>query len=207
MTTEEQIQEWCNTLPGWCTYEKAKRLYDLVAQTALDFKNDSLITVELGVFGGRSLFPMALAHFQANDGLAFGFDTWDNVAPISDENSPVNNEWWAKVAISDVRAQCYASLEQFGLVDYCGLFTMKTVAGAEKFLDKSVTLIHQDSSHNFTTISEELKAWAPKLAVGGFWVTDDNDWPETQKGYALLPEYGLELLENYGSWQVWRKFE
>lgn len=206
MNAEKQIRQWCDTLPGWCTFEKAMRLYQLAFDAITEIPHPYHVSLELGVFGGRSLFPIALAHKHAMRGCAIGIDTWDNVAPLSDENNKANNEWWATVPIGEVREQCYRDRDHFKLMDRCRLFTVRTTDPDMVFLVQGkLILIHQDSSHNFSTIKAELDAWASHLAPGGYWVTDDNDWPETKEGYALLPEYGLELFEDHVSWQIWRK--
>lgn len=202
---KEQAIRLTQECPGWCTEEKASRLYDLVIETYHKFPHTTLMTVELGVFGGRSLFAMAFAHKYMNEGFVFGIDTWDNVTPLEGTNAPENNEWWSTVPMDEIFNSCHDDRQIFELDECCSLIKQKSYMAADGFRDNSITLLHQDSNHNVETITLELERWSPKIRTGGFWVTDDNDWPETKEGYAKLPEFGFELIEDLGMWQIWRK--
>src|SRR5687767_2357489 len=88
-------------LEGWCTEEKMKRLYKLVMETKPEF------IVELGVWAGRSLFPMALALKEIGEkGKAFGYDAWSNKVATEGTNNPEDDEWWAQVPM-DYILNCF----------------------------------------------------------------------------------------------------
>ena len=201
---QEQI-DYLLTRDGWCSEEKMKRLFALVLQTAEEFKGQSILSVELGVFGGRSLLPMALAHQQLQSGYAVGIDAWDNVVPLEGTNTQINNDWWAKVPIKDVYNGFIESARVLGTGDYCRHLIGKTEDFINQFEENSITLLHQDSSHNIETITRELQLYSPKMRTGGYWVVDDTDWEEAKAGYASLPQFGFTLIEDYGNWQIWRK--
>jgi len=184
---------------GWCEEPKAQRIYDLVKET------DSKITVEMGVFYGKSLFSLALAHKDKGSGFAIGIDPWSKNACVEGTNSPANNEWWSGLNFWAIFQNCLHDIEQLGLSDFCNIIRMKSQSVGLLMRDNSVDIIHQDSNHNIETITAELELWTPKLKVGGYWIADDTGWVETQEGYAKLPEYGLELVENHTTWQIWRK--
>jgi predicted O-methyltransferase YrrM len=63
-------------LPGWCTKEKAYTLASLVIGTR------PAVIVEVGVFGGRSFLPMALALKELGKGMAIGIDPWSPAASV-----------------------------------------------------------------------------------------------------------------------------
>ena len=84
-----KLKSLVKSLPGWCTPEKAQRLFDLVIES------NSQITCELGVFGGRSFIPLALAHKQKGTGFALGIDAWKKEASLEGTNSLENNEYWS----------------------------------------------------------------------------------------------------------------
>lgn len=192
--------------PGWCTPEKQQELHNLVLKTYNEFEGIEIKSVELGVFGGKSLFPIALAHKELNAGKALGIDTWDNEAPLEGTNSPENNHWWANLDIAGIETTCRKNLIALELQKHCLLKKARTTDEAfTKIADDSVTLIHQDSAHNREVIIKELLFWAPKLKVGGYWVADDTDWVEAQEGYSTLSLFGFELVEDYGKWAVYQK--
>lgn len=54
--------------PGMCSYPKGHKLIDLIKTRNIK------LSVEIGVYGGRALFSMALGHKTFTDGLAIGID-------------------------------------------------------------------------------------------------------------------------------------
>jgi len=73
--------------------------------------------------------------------------------------------------------------------------------------DNVLDIIHQDSNHSSEVIIQELDLWVPKLKKFGYWVVDDCHWGESKEGYSKLPEYGLEMVEDFTQWQIWRKIK
>jgi hypothetical protein len=186
-------------LLGWCTVEKAKRLFDLIKES------DSQFSVELGVFGGRSLIPMALAHKDKRSGFIIGFDAWTLKVAGAGIDEPAHIDYWNNVNFKDVYNKCQEGIARNGVEDFCDTVRMVSQKAAPLFADNSIDLLHQDSNHDSETILQEIKLWSPKVKVGGYWVADDVDWKEAVEGYSHLKEYGFELLENHTTWQIWKK--
>lgn len=193
------VKNIVESLAGWCTAEKAGIISDLVKTS------DSQLTVELGVFGGRSLIPMALAHKQKGTGFCIGIDSWKKDTSLHGTNDPANDEYWSNVDFPSVYRSVQQAIELHSLQDYCDTLRISSQAAAKLFNDSVIDILHQDSAHNVETITEELELWIPKLKVGGYWIADDTDWKEAKGGYNKLPEYGLELIEDHEKWQIWRK--
>ncbi len=196
-----ELEQAVSQMEGWCTPEKAQVLYNLVK------KIDSVLTVELGVFGGRSLVPMAMAHKEKSSGIAIGIDPWKKEACLQGTNDPKNNEWWANLDLKAIYLSCQYHIEKNGLEGFCETLRMTSKSASFLFRENSIDIIHQDSNHNTETITSELELWIPKLKIGGYWVADDVDWPEALDGYSKLPGYGLELFEDYHTWQIWKKIK
>lgn len=201
MLTEKHIA-YLTTRNGWATPEKMTRLYDLATEVSTDKRP---CIVELGVFAGRSLFPMALAFKDAGRGLVYGVETWDNITPLEGENSKENDEWWGRVNMDFIKAEFFKSVNFLALGNYVEAIKAKTYDAAVRFDDGTISIIHQDSAHNEEVITKELDAWSSKVRIGGYWVTDDDDWKETETGYAKLPSYGFEKIEDYGKWSIYKK--
>lgn len=187
-------------IDGWCSPEKAARIYELGLQVR------PFISVELGVFAGRSLIALALAHRQNNYGFALGFDAYKSSVCAEGSNAEANNKWWnEKVDLIKIYHGCIDAIEKYGISDYCSIVKLKSQTASLLFPDERIDIIHQDSNHNTETILKELELWIPKLKKGGYWIADDTDWIESQEGYSKLPEYGLTLVENHIKWQIWQK--
>ncbi|MFA9220244.1 MAG: class I SAM-dependent methyltransferase [Sediminibacterium sp.] len=190
-------------MEGWCTPEKAQRLFNLVIES------DSKISVELGVFGGRSLVPIGLGHKKKGSGFVIGIDAWNNKVCIEGTNDQANNDWWLSLDMKIIYASCQRHIELNELEGFCDTLRIRSTDVAILFPNESIDLLHQDSNHNAETIIAELKLWIPKVKIGGYWIADDTDWKEAKDGYSHLSDFGLELLETYttekGQWQVWKK--
>ena len=187
------------SLPGWCASEKAQRLFDLIVES------NSQITVELGVFGGRSFIPMALAHKQKGTGFALGIDAWRKEVSLEGTNSPENNEYWSKINYTEVYRKCIHAIRVNEVDDFCSLIRMRSQDAGFLIADNVIDILHQDSAHNIETITAELNLWVHKVKIGGYWVADDLLWEEAKKGYAKLPEFGLEMIEDYHEWGIFKK--
>lgn len=198
--SEVVLHNIVNGLAGWCTEIKATRLYKLIKDT------DSKLTIELGVFGGRSFIPMAIAHKEKGSGFVIGIDAWKASVATEGTNSPENDKYWREtVNYKYIYDQCQLAIYSNGLEDFCDTLRMKSQTAGLLMADNIVDVIHQDSGHNTEVITAELEIWIPKLKVGGYWVADDCDWRESQDGYAKLPSFGLELVEDHVKWQIWIK--
>lgn len=198
---------YLKTLPGgdWSTDQKRQKLYELVMQCANEFKGENLLSVELGVFGGISLFSMAHAHKDLKNGFAIGIDTWDNIAPLEGTNSEANNNWWKSLDMNSIHSAFRLAMQKPEWSTHVEYLKGRTDAFMDQFLDNSVTLLHQDSNHNTEIITKELELWTPKIKMGGYLVADDVDWVEAKAGYAQLPNFGFELMEGFTTWQIWKK--
>lgn len=187
------------TLPGWCTQEKAELLYNSVGRI------NSQISIELGVFGGRSLIPMALAHKQKGSGFAIGFDAYKGKVCAEGTNAEANNAWWMRQNMMEIYHNCIEAIEAHELGDFCSVVRMRSQDAGLLIKDNCVDILHQDSNHNWETILAEVILWIPKVKVGGLWIADDVLWTEAKDAYDKLPEYGLELINDFVDWRVYKK--
>lgn len=186
-------------MEGWCSDEKAQALYDLVCTS------DAKLCVEIGVFGGKSLIAMGLACRDKGSGGVIGLDPWNNKACTEGSNSPLNDKWWLSLDLVHIYMGCIKAIQRNGVFEQCNTLKLKSEDAAKLFTDDLCDIIHQDGNHNVESITKELQLWIPKLKVGGYWICDDVDWPEAAGGYAKLPEYGLKIVEDFHTWQIWQK--
>ena len=194
-----KLKSLVKSLPGWCTPEKAQRLFDLVIES------NSQLTCELGVFGGRSFIPIALAHKRKRTGFALGFDAWKKEVSLEVTNSPENNKYWSKINYSEIYRDCISNIQVNEADCFCSLVRMRSQDAGPLMADNVIDILHQDSAHNVETITAELNLWVPKVKIGGYWVADDLLWDEARGGYAKLPEFGLEMIEDHHDWGIFKK--
>lgn len=195
-----------NSLEGWCTPEKAQVLFNLV------LKSDSQVSLELGVFGGRSLIPIGLAHQQKGSGFVLGIDAWNKQASVEGDGASApgtttqeNDAWWSKVDYQAIHTGCQKAIEKYNLAEFCGTVKMRTLSVGLLIMDNSIDLLHQDSNHSEEISCAEVELYFPKMRDGSYWISDDSDWASTQKSMELLQDKGFTLIADYEKYKVFQK--
>ncbi len=193
-------------MEGWCDIEKAADLACWV------YRSKPAIAVELGVFGGKSLIPIACAlRYIAKtlfnkSGVVYGVDPWKVAAAIEGENGKDNDDWWLnKVNLHEIHRLCMEAIWKNSLDDYVGVFRTTGELAASMFRDGSVGFLHQDSNHSELVSCRQVKLWAPKLTPKAHWVLDDIDWPSQGAAIKLIEESGFQRIGGTAKYSVFRR--
>jgi len=94
-----RLKDVATRLPGWCPEEKAVWMADHIVRQG--YKT----ATELGVYAGRSVFPIALA-IAANQGHAvYAVDAWDNAVATSASTSERDDIGWEAVDLVAIKSQ------------------------------------------------------------------------------------------------------
>jgi hypothetical protein len=198
-TLEGSVKNYVSMMEGWSTPEKCWHL----AKTIID--TNAKLTVELGVFGGRGLIAMAMAHRHQNYGIAWGFDPWLWEACVEGKNAPENDEWWKKVDLKSIYKGFVNHVLMHALEEYCYWARLKSQNAVKLFDDDSIDIIHQDSNHSEEISCDEVNRWKNKVKVGGLWFQDDIDWPTTKKAQELIIKSGYERVFTNDKWAVYKR--
>jgi len=202
----QKIKDLCDTIfpsiDGWCAVEKAGVMIDLVEETT-----PSLI-LELGVFAGKSLLPLALASKKMNPSAkVIGIDAWAPQASLEGVNSPANDDWWSKLDYNLIYNRATELMKFHKISDIVELWKMRTVDVADKFQDHSIDILHQDSNHSEEVSCAEVELYWNKVKPGGYWVFDDTNWGTTKKAQELLLSKGYQVfvVQKENLWRVYKK--
>lgn len=200
MTADHYISEYMLGLEGWCTKDKARVLVSMIQK----FK--PRVIVEIGVFGGRSLIPMALAMRELGDGrLCYGIDPWTVEAALEGDVGEEHREWWSqKVKLEEIYQTFMGNVDKLKLGDTLRVMRKRGDQVVRLFPKASVPFIHLDSNHSEQVSCRDVTMWTEKLAPGGIWVMDDTDWPSMGKAVAMVDAMGFDLLVNGGTYRVYR---
>lgn len=183
-------------LPGWCELEKAEQLCELVLE------HRPSIIVETGIFGGRSLIPLAAACKYLNNGIVWGIDPWEVDASIEGTHKPVDFQWWSKLDHEDIYRSFVKGSLEFNLGPYCRWLRMKSDQALRFFDNNSIGLFHQDSNHSEEVSCREIDQWLPKITPSGLWCIDDVQWETNQMAYKRLIKLSNKVLFDNGQWMV-----
>jgi predicted O-methyltransferase YrrM len=196
----DNVPESVFTMNGWCTKEKANYMYDLV----VDAK--SSLTVELGVFAGRSAIPMMLAHKKMGLGKVVAIDPWKVESSITnyDEND-ANREWWGSINHDEIHRLFLQSIKRYDVANYAEVVRAESRDVVSRFEDESIDILHQDGNHTEGISTEEVNLYAPKMRKGGYWVMDDTNWATTGLAQRTILTKGFSLVYDHVDWKVYKK--
>lgn len=72
------------------------------------------------------------------------------------------------------------NMEALHLLDYITPLVMESLEACEKFGDKSIDFLFIDADHRYTPFISDLKAWYPKMKIGGIICGHDCDIKYTE---------------------------
>lgn len=131
----------------------------------------SSVTIELGVWGGRSCIPLALAHREQGHGIVYAVDPWSREASIENQNE-ANAGWWGSVDHESVYRQFMAHLKAQGLEEYVKVIRQRS----DDFTPPDVVdFVHVDANHSDQAI-RDVERYCSKVRAGGFVFADDIKW-------------------------------
>lgn len=184
-------------LTGWCTKSKAAILIDLVMEAKAQ------TVVEIGVWGGRSLVPMAFALKELGHGTAFGIDPWSATAS-AEGMTGVNEEWWTMVDHEAIYQGLVNKIAKFGLKNSVELLRY-TSEKAPPIVD--IDILHIDGNHSDKTSYFDVTKWAPLVRNGGYIVFDDITWGTTTRAVDWLNANCIKVAQYHDDcdWGIWYK--
>ncbi len=160
-------------LEGWCTPRKALWLADLVSNMSGGRIG------EIGVYGGRSLIPMALAARNRPDAMVYAVEPWRNSVAVEQATSPENDQWWREVDLDKIKLGFLTALVDCGLTSLVKIIELPSDEARGAFhamRDYRFDLLHVDGSHAPGQALADVKNWLPLVAPGGILVLDDIGW-------------------------------
>jgi hypothetical protein len=186
----------CNELPhlhGWCTTEKALNFIDLVLEVQPE------VCVDIGTFGGRSLFPVASALKFLGKGIVIGIDPWDKIECLKHfeaTDDPRHIDWWGKIDFNQIYRGFVQMLQKHNLEKYCK--ALKTTSEKASSQIESIDILYIDGNHAEHMVTQDVQLYLPKVRKGGYIWLNDTTWTAMQPAIELLTEGCdvIKLIEN-----------
>jgi predicted O-methyltransferase YrrM len=175
-------------IEGWMDQAKGEVLADLV------ITHRPQIVVEVGVFGGRSLFAQAFALRENGMGIIWGIDPWSLDAALEGDIGEANAKWWTEnINIEDIYLGFIRGVLEFQLTKWVRWVRERAEVAAPLFKDKSVDMCHIDGNHSELCSCRDVMVWHRKLKPGGMLVMDDVQWDSVSRAIQLVQ--GLKYKE------------
>lgn len=184
-------------MEGWCTPEKASILAELI------LARQPRLLVEIGVFGGKSLIPMALCLREIGEGISIGIDPWELDAAIEGDNGPEHNEWWSKnVDLERIHVGFVKKVLELELTKQCRWLRARSERAVCLFDDESIDFLHLDGNHSELASCRDVALWEPKMKENSVWVLDDSNWQTQSKAVEMIKAAGWKTFYDCTTYQV-----
>lgn len=146
----------------WCSVEKINLLMDLTLLTKPS------VSVEVGVFTGSSILPVAATLSYLNSGKVYAVDAWSNDEAILNLNDDdPNKEWWSQVDMTVVH-HCFKNLmEQWSLENFC----IEHCKSSKQIIDaipNQIDFLHLDGNYSEIGSLQDVELYLPKVKKGGY---------------------------------------
>jgi hypothetical protein len=187
-------------IEGWTTQQKAEDLAGLI----IDHK--PMVAVEVGVFGGRSLFAQALAMRENGMGIVWGVDPWTLEAALEGDIGEENRKWWSEnVNLEDIYVGFVKAVLDLQLTKYCRWVRERGEIACKFFTSKSIDLLHLDSNHSEMCSCRDVRLWQSKVKPGGFLIIDDVKWETQSKALDIIKSEGWKTVIDRADYIVFQK--
>jgi len=192
-----RCEQICPRLSEWCPIDKAHTLASLVIALR------PALTIELGVWQGASLVPMALAHQAIGFGRVIAVDAWSAVASVQGQVNPDDAKWWGEVSHERAYQTFLTVLVEEGLSQFVEVVRSTSDEYAPP---DGIGIWHADGNHGEQAI-RDVQKFAPKMASGGIIVMDDLNWSGggVKKACAALESLGWIEYAPLGTGSMWRR--
>jgi predicted O-methyltransferase YrrM len=174
----------CNELPGgWCPVDKQFALAHLIAARRLTR------AVEIGVFQGGSLLPMAAA-MQTTGGIVIGIDPYSSDHAFEHDNAErvaavLGHDWHQRIDWDRLWTRVNGVIAHAGLQPHARLVRKPSIDALDE-VSGLIDLLHVDGNHDASAVAADLAAYIPRVRPGGLIVVDDTGWDTIYPQYDAL---------------------
>ena len=187
------ILEDVKSLQGWCSPQKALLLYSLVRE------HKPAKVVEIGIYGGRSIVPIAAALKDNAAGEVWGIETWSGSAATAYRTGIANDFWWMNIDFTKIKGDFLDFVLRHDLHDTIRVIEAPSDRCGGLF--DRIDMLHIDGNHSMYGAAQDVVNFVSKVPAGGIVVYDDINWPSTAAGLDILRDTCrlLHVVTAFGS--------
>ena len=202
---------------NWQNMELLSEIENLIERIPIDFGGGSPIEksflmshlaatrrtqtyVEIGVYRGRSFFPVATA-MKHHGGKAFGIDPYSkanaNEDDIAQEFAATMQEWLAKTDLDQIYRDVIDLVRELDLESIVEILRMPSEQAASHFQNGNIAIgmLHVDGNHDDRFVRRDVELYLPLVAPDGIVVMDDINWDSVKPAYDKVKERMTVLFE------------
>lgn len=183
---------------GWASLSKAGCLVDYVDEICKHVDNP--VCVEIGVFAGKSVLPMALELKRNKKGIIYAIDPWTNEEATKGYDG-INYDYWNNINLNHALQIFETMISEFDLKDHVEI--IKDTSNNAPLIE-NIDLLHIDGQHTEQAIFD-AKKYAPQIVQNGFCVVDDVEWGEVSQVPELLERMGFVAIHSVDGCVIFKK--
>jgi hypothetical protein len=183
---DKPVHSW-RDIPGWFQWRRHQ-------EEAVAHFPDGSWFVEVGCYLGRSICSLGeVVRDAGRDIRIIGVDTGRGSGPEGQRKIDAHSGAVAHGG-GTFAGTLHRNIIGCGLADTIQLLISDSVGAAALFGDESLSWVHIDARHDYDSVAADIRAWAPKVAPGGWLSGDDYQaewWPGVVDAVGdLLPDAG-----------------
>jgi predicted O-methyltransferase YrrM len=179
---------------GWASITKQIAMASAVVALRPD------ISMEIGVYGGKSFFPMAFAHRAIGRGRVIGIDPWNG--PESAKGQIANHaQYWSTLNHGRIYHDFMRQRKEFGLESVTEIIRF---ASDDYDPSPGISVLSIDGNHGPQAI-KDVERYAPMVKMGGLVFCDDLAWDGSDSDYVAQSLEKLTLLGFVEKYRVQNK--
>lgn len=196
MKNYKTIPHYYTDIQGWTTFEN---LYKGMVNRVKTGSRAHF--VEMGVWRGRSAAFMGVE--IANSFKNITFDAIDTFSGSEEHLNPTYDTYLPELADDPdyLYKECVKNLEP--VKDFVNIIRGTSLDVSKTYQDESLDFIFIDGSHRYEDVLDDLKAWYPKVKVGGYITGHDISYHEVYQAVTEFQEsIGLPFYSDM-SMDIW----
>ena len=184
---KDNIEHFSEDIQGWFSFPN---LYKAFVE---HFPKDSHF-VEVGAWLGKSASFMAVEINNSKKDIKFDcVDTWGGSEDLLNEDGLLKFDWtkhdengkllWKQDFLMTPDELYEKFLENVKPVKHViNPIKMESIEASKLYKDASLDVVFIDGAHDFDNVQNDIKAWLPKVKVGGYIAGHDYSWdPEVRR--------------------------
>lgn len=182
---------------GWTSVDKGQ------AMAAMVLAIRPQVSVEIGVYAGKGLVSMALAHKAIGIGKVIGIDPFTAEDSIEGQIHPADKEFWGRVDYAAMEKLCLSTLDKYGASNFFELIRKRS---DDADVPPAIGVLRIDGNHGEAAF-RDVKKWTPAVSPGGFVIIDDIGWTggATTRAAAWISGNGFRMLYKLDDGFVFQK--
>ncbi len=157
------INPYYKSVQGWCSF------FEFYYEMARIIPENGTF-VEVGVWAGRSfIYFLSCLRFFGKKVNCIAVDTWKGTE-ADGHSKLIENDFGG-----DIYGHFLDNINKCGFEKDFIALRKNSIEAAESFADNSIDFCFIDADHSYEAVLADIKAWLPKVAIGGIIGGHDYD--------------------------------